>query len=407
MLDEAGEIRADGGYELNARAFNTQLESVRGIAALMVAMFHIGQSKASGYGMLAFGADQGSPFWQAMAAAYAFIANGEAAVVLFFVLSGHVLMQSLEKANGSQAQVSFVFVVRRLLRLLPPVAFMILCFLAVFYASGLGLPGVNWDHFAPISIMRHMLLLQASINGVAWTLQVEMLGILVVLFAWLASRRFGPAAIWAVAILLFVAGLDKASSGFIPSVIDPELRYFRFMFAFPAGMLIGPSLRIFEVTRMPAAVRATYPFLGCALILSSAYISERGTPLCTLAEVFGSCFLIASLVLGFNRRLGRLLDNPVLRFYGRISYSFYLLHPLSIVLFWNTPEWLAGFIQAGIPGVVIAFGLFLLSVAMVTPLAVLSHRHVEIPSIRLGRRIGDRVRSAPVPQRPDQSGSRA
>ncbi|HEY4987300.1 MAG TPA: hypothetical protein VII39_11825, partial [Bradyrhizobium sp.] len=74
------------------------------------------------------------------------------------------------------------------------------------------------------------------------------------------------------------------------------------------------------------------------------------------------------------------LDARIVRFYGQISYSFYLLHPLT---FWATGRltaWLLNGVD-GLPVTVVAVTCILFSVAAITPLAYASWRFVELPAM--------------------------
>ena len=379
--------------------YEPRLESLRGVAALTVAFFHIGQTKASHSGgeaaSLIYSADQESPAWQALRTVYAWLANGHGAVVLFFVLSGYVLMQSLERSEGPVLRISGPFIVRRILRLFPPVVFMVCIFWLVYLLTGHVVLGGSPDSFKPISIIKHMLLLETQINGVTWTLQVEVIGAFVVLFAWALYKYIGQPALWAVAIALFAAGFSKNSNQILYYVITPQLNYFSFFYAFVAGMLIPPNLRIFGMIRIPQLLLKFYPVAGCALIFMSPVIFGEASNFRTFGEVIGACALITGVVLGFNKTLDTLLDSGILRFYGRNSYSFYLFHPLSLAVFWNHPEWFGPLVSVGVPRAVIAVGLFAASIIMVTPIALLSHQWVERPFIRLGKRLGSARPLAP------------
>jgi peptidoglycan/LPS O-acetylase OafA/YrhL len=81
------------------------------------------------------------------------------------------------------------------------------------------------------------------------------------------------------------------------------------------------------------------------------------------------------------------LDFVVVRFYGRISYSLYLLHVLGI-LFANR---LAA--ESGIPisEMLPSIGhvtITTLTLLITTPAAYLGWRFIEMPCIMFGRRIG-------------------
>jgi peptidoglycan/LPS O-acetylase OafA/YrhL len=89
----------------------------------------------------------------------------------------------------------------------------------------------------------------------------------------------------------------------------------------------------------------------------------------------------------------RFLDLGIVRFYGRISYSFYLLHPLGI-LFALRILGPVDFRFAGWPVSVIAMLLTFASILVTTPAAYLSWRLIEMPFINL-------VKNAKRPHRAD------
>lgn len=79
------------------------------------------------------------------------------------------------------------------------------------------------------------------------------------------------------------------------------------------------------------------------------------------------------------------LDFGLLRFYGKISYSFYLLHVLGM-LFADRLLNLAGVSLSNLPVSVGTITLTVLSVMVTTPAAYLSWRFIEIPCIDFRRR---------------------
>jgi peptidoglycan/LPS O-acetylase OafA/YrhL len=78
------------------------------------------------------------------------------------------------------------------------------------------------------------------------------------------------------------------------------------------------------------------------------------------------------------------LDLGVVRFYGKISYSFYLLHLLGI-LFANQALAAANFPFAALPVSFAMITVLIASVLMTTPAAYLSWRYIEVPFINLGK----------------------
>ena len=101
------------------------------------------------------------------------------------------------------------------------------------------------------------------------------------------------------------------------------------------------------------------------------------------------CFSAAwSVALIAWRPIGifKLLDFGPVRFYGKISYSFYLLHVLGM-LFADRLLTRAGVSLAGLPVSVGTIALTVLSVMVTTPAAYLSWRFIEMPCINFGKRI--------------------
>jgi len=86
------------------------------------------------------------------------------------------------------------------------------------------------------------------------------------------------------------------------------------------------------------------------------------------------------------------LDLAAVRFYGRISYSFYLLHPLALwSTTWSTVYAIRQF--PDVPVTLIVVTAFIGSLAMITPLAWLSWRFVELPAM-------NKLRAVPASRAP-------
>src|SRR5258708_7863764 len=96
------------GSAANSKAeHHHRLESLRGVAALMVAGYH-------SFDVLEFHGWQHSAF-----TGIRILFNGNAAVILFFVLSGLVLGLSLERSKEPFGVSYGLFCVRRILRICP------------------------------------------------------------------------------------------------------------------------------------------------------------------------------------------------------------------------------------------------------------------------------------------------
>ncbi len=80
------------------------------------------------------------------------------------------------------------------------------------------------------------------------------------------------------------------------------------------------------------------------------------------------------------------LDFQVCRFYGKISYSFYLLHTLGI-LFAARAIALLDFPLSALPIFAATILLTLVSILITPPGAYLSWRFVEVPTINFAKNI--------------------
>jgi peptidoglycan/LPS O-acetylase OafA/YrhL len=153
--------------------------------------------------------------------------------------------------------------------------------------------------------------------------------------------------------------------------------------AFIPGMialLIGHRL----IERLPSQLApaafmfAVVGFIGSRRVLGGAHWPG-------IAEgIFGAC-LVAFAAFGRIGLPGSFLDLKPVRFFGRISYSFYLLHPLTLIVLWNIPEQIAASIRFGVPPGIVGLSLFALSTAAITPLAWAMYYWVERPGVAAGR----------------------
>ncbi len=127
--------------------------------------------------------------------------------------------------------------------------------------------------------------------------------------------------------------------------------------------------------------------IGFLCLCLAAWLLGRHLPAKLIFEAFGAAGLLAAVMYGPPFKVYRLLDSTVVKFYGRISYSFYLLHM-------NAMFALAALMLAGIPATMVTanpllsnFIVFVSSMALVTPLAWLLHRYVEKPFIAWSKSI--------------------
>ncbi|MDN3566747.1 acyltransferase family protein [Paeniroseomonas aquatica] len=324
---------------------NHALDSLRGLAALAVALGHciLAVTGLATWGATVFDFPQLPA--AAILARLGYVAfPSDAAVIVFFVLSGHVLWQACGRHPGGLLGGMPDWTLARLYRLLP---------VAMACAIPLGL----LHDASAARLVGNMLLLSYDLNGPAWSLQVEVVASLLLfpLHRLLRGRTAG---------LLLALGLTVALLPWLRQV--PVLVYLPM---FLAGALIGA---------VPARWwRGWVLALGLPALLLGSLVLGHGT-LSRGAELVGAVAVVGTL----GQWQPRWLLHPALRFLGRISYPFYLSHALGLAL--AAPLVAA----AGLAGTFGPIALYaVLSLAITIPVAWALHHAVEAPLMRARPRL--------------------
>jgi len=350
----------------------------RGVAALMVALLHAGQATyANGLKqpavLLPSRPEPGSCWlWED---ALRMLGNGHGAVNFFFVLSGFVLALMIQRGPPDIASSARSFFIGRIFRLYPAVIVTVLAIAGLYWATGRGLAAA--ETYAPFNVLLNALLLRTDIDGVMWTLQLEMIAAPLIFFGYWGWRRWG-APILIVPHLLFLA--LSFAPGFYRFIGLPSA-------AVPAYAFTGGLITSLYARPLIERLRPSGPWLGVfvAGFLLSRPLLGWWSPWAILFEVAFAGGAVAMIAWGTFAWRGNTRLAALARYYGRISYSFYLLHPISLIVIYDLQEPLGAAISAGAPPWLLMFGLFIGSTAVVTPLAHLQYRFVEQPGIALGR----------------------
>lgn len=308
------------------------LDGFRGVAAIVVVIFHFFEAHASG------------PLDQ-------IINHGYLAVDFFFVLSGFVIGYAYDDRWGKMTLKGFFK--RRLIRLQPMVV-MGMFIGAVFFYFGAGDFGPEiaktsiWKMLLVFVIGSTLLPLPPSmdirgwgemhpLNGPAWSLFFEYIGN--ILYA-LVIRHFSK---WLLAVLVAVAGgvllhyALTSPKGVLAGgwMLDgPQLRlgFTRLMYPFFAGLLIS---------RLGWVIRSKYAFEWCSLLLVIVLSVPRlgGEELYWvngLYEAFCVLFVFPFIVIcGAGGYLSDSYFSRTCDFLGRISYPLYITHYPIIYLYWS------------------------------------------------------------------------
>ncbi len=303
------------------------LEGVRGLAAIVVVFSHTATAFAP-----RLDAIQDTPF--------NLLINGDAAVIIFFVLSGYVLTRQYFVTG--KPIVILRGMLKRWPRLMGPVlaaalaSWLLFVLGAYHFQQAAALSGSDWlsrfgnapDYpFEPSlrgAVSEGALLTfirrgSFNYNTALWTMRIEFAGSMLSFGLALLLVRLRPLNVW-LTVLASVAALVLC-------------RYMdQYYCAFIAGVLLARGTK--SGVRIQAAV--AFPMLAAALFLLGYEAQGDGVyHLLHLTRV-GAVYILtaaASLAIGLvlsSPRLHRLMDNRYMAFVGELSFPLYLVHMLVI-----------------------------------------------------------------------------
>ncbi len=267
-----------------------ELDALRGIAALLVVLYHYTSRYPDMYG--------GVPPFEFIWGIYG--------VDLFFIISGYVIFMTLE-----QVRRPLDFVVSRFTRLFP--AYWACILLTAALVTFLHLPGREPTLLA-VAVnfsMLQFLIGVPNVDGVYWTLAVELCfytTLLVIFCLKLHQRIIAIAAAW---LVLIVAGdyLEQQLGVMLPKVLETFilLKY---------GQLFWIGIVLYLCGRNGLQPRYV-AILLLSLGIEYAFYGAREASFVMLA--------VLVFTLAVQGRLG-FLRQPLWLYLGAISYPLYLLH---------------------------------------------------------------------------------
>ena len=326
-----------------AASRNPDLDGLRGIAALSVALGHC-YVQVTGLTLWTSSLKDfaAMPTSQVVMRVLAAFFPSDAAVMVFFVMSGHVLWESFRRRDMRFFRDLPEYVSARIYRLIPLtiVSVMLLGFISTVPAY---------------EMVNNMLLFSRSMNGVLWSLQAEMVGSAMLFMLWGLTR--GRTWKMLVALLLSIVALPymrgNSSIMFLPA------------FILGAGVASVPP-RLWQSTWLLAAGLA-------ALIFTNVLLGHGGVDRCI--EMGAAAIVVGAVSHGRMPFLHKRL--PL--FLGAISYPFYLNHMLGVIGAQSVLDKLS----FGSPYLMIA-ARAALSIPPIILLAWLLHVLVEVP-VQRGR----------------------
>jgi peptidoglycan/LPS O-acetylase OafA/YrhL len=316
------------------------------------------------------------------------ISSGPLGVALFFMISGFVILRSIDRLSPG------AFLVQRAFRIFPPCAVAV-AGVALFTALYCAAAGVASPH-GPSSVLASAFAFSgfAGVMGtlpVLWSLTVELLFYLLIAAAAALVGRIGFRTLLAMAALcVFCVWLfnTPAVLALVPAPTGYRLVYLSSMLVHVTFMLVGSVLyRGFSDNRHDTAALCAALVFGLYLASFMVFKELRGQ-----AEIGAKpADAVAALGLFLAAYAGRLSWGWLrpLRFVADISYPLYLLH---VPLGWVLLVWL------GRMGWNLHWAATAATAAMLV-LAWAMHLAVERPSQRLGKWLS-RHGTRPAPSRP-------
>lgn len=390
-----GRFRPDGGAAGSTEYF-PHLGALQGIAALMVGLYHVCTTAfndpAGTTGLNDLIASAENPWWDL---AFRIVGNGPGAVIIFFVLSGFVLALVLQKGGRSDWAAARDFLAGRMYRIYPAVISTLGIFGVVFLATGHSL--IPADSNTVANYLLNMALIQPNVVGPTWSLTLEMLAAPLIFASWWAWRRYGLAGL----VMPYVALVALSFSSTWNYLIG-EPGSLGQIYAFLSGMLAYLYGR---------PIVATLPRPGaCLLVAIACFAATRpivgwGSYVTLWLETVFASAVVALLAFGFVQP--RSWAYRMATYFGNISFSFYLLHPMTLMAQPLLTPSIADALRLGYDPLLIAAGLFVASVAFATPLAALQYALVERTFIAF-RKAGTQSKPAGAgPAKADRANARA
>lgn len=346
----AGVFHAPAAADVRPRAPDrfVELDMLRGLAAMAVVLFHLTARFGTHYGF------PGQPLLS--------VPLGFYGVHLFFVVSGMVIFLTIERSRSA-----LDFIVARVGRLFP--AYWVAATVTFLAVTAAGLPQVTpstREYLWNLTMVQRFVDV-ADVDGVYWTLQVELAFYLTMLGLILcrAVARIEPILLAWLAVLT----LDAATGCLAREGLETSRTQLISLYGYAPLFICGIALHLRRTRGVSTSLILT--------ILWAAGLFVWRNPMEAGIVVAG---VIAAVELAIEGRLAWLAVQPLLLL-GAISYPLYLIHQnVGYVL-------LRAFYGLGLPTNA-GIGLTIIVVLL---LAALLHRYFERPGQAFARSVRARL----------------
>ncbi|MEK0223777.1 acyltransferase family protein [Bacillus proteolyticus] len=378
-----------------------ELDSLRGIAAIIVLLGHF---------LALFPILGKKVMYSTFGAYFSILWQGHSAVIIFFVLSGFVL--SLPFYKGTEFNY-LKYLIKRVCRIYIP--YIVIFFIAIGIKLGIHskigtIPGLvqwgSWNIEVSLNrVMDHILFLREFNSDafimVIWSLVHEMrISIVFPLIIFLLLRVNWKVSI-GIAMFLSVIGYLLMKN--IPSEFNmPVSTNYFITLHYSSMFIIGALLAKNREYLVSKIINSKVKYI--LLPLGLLFFSYPRIPFMLLSKLIGEidydlyliiidwyiCFGAVLIILSAlsSKLFSKLLLIKPVQFIGEISYSLYLVHPIVLL---TTVHIFYG--KISVPLILLISFLFTMVVS------VLCYKFIEIPSIKIGRKLATKNSRGDVPLR--------
>lgn len=300
----------------------TNLQVMRGVAALMVCVYH-----------LRYLLESESAEW--------IFRNGWIGVQVFFVISGFIMVYTTERSADRPGASPRIFLIKRLVRIVP------LYFIATFLYLIMLEPAFDLSAERTSQLIRSLLFIpqMTSEEGpaygfpvihVGWSLNYEMLFYLVFfagLFITSKLRKVVLTSILLIAGVLIPSWFAGALHTSYAEYLNYPLPVLNFLLnpvltLFLAGVLLG---HLYQVVTIPK--RSGRMLLVFSIIAFLSYVlGITGIPFNSFTDSVFCGLIVFALVMNDKHSDDLTAKKNWWTFLGDSSYSIYLLHPILIIV---------------------------------------------------------------------------
>jgi len=339
--------------EARPREFFYQLESLRGVAALLVVSFHCAHYFPPFNDVMIFG-------------------KGYIMVDMFFVLSGFVIYHSYENSINNAAELKR-FIVLRLGRIYPLHFFTTIIWLFAPLIEYLtGDYGLNKSTFSFSNTIANFLLIHnwgfehfGAINAPSWSISTEFFAYLFfACFLIIFKKNFK--------VVLYFTALFCGAMVYTLHSDSQLLALSRCLFSFSLGSIIGILYKRFTKRELMRFIPAPWVALLILIVAMEVLFRLYSLKEYVLFPIISS-LLILSLLIYPKSIIVKGLQQPALVKIGTLSYSIYMTHGIAITFLVRL------FHKLNIPIETLSGSLFLILCifAFTYMLSVLTYKYIE------------------------------